>query len=69
MFILFFFRGKYGPPTLILAGLASLAVGIAAGHVVPAVVGAGLIVRGLIPWINGKRCSDQTRDSRVAPGR
>jgi len=69
MFMLFFFRGKYGPAVLLVSGLVALAIGIAIGHVVPDVIGAGLIVRGFIMWISRKQSSEQTGDSRVAPGR
>ena len=58
--MLIFFRGKYGPPVLLVAGLASLAIGIAIGHVVPDVVGAGLIICGFTLWIIRKRRSQRT---------
>jgi hypothetical protein len=64
MFFLIFFRGsKYGPPVLLVAGLVSLAIGITIGHVALDVVGAGLIVRGLILWITRKRRSQQTSEA------
>ena len=69
MFALIFFRGKYGPPILLIAGVASLAIGIAIGHVVADVIGAGLIVRGFILRIIRKRRSQQTSDGDLAPGR
>jgi hypothetical protein len=65
MFMLIFFRGKYGPPVLLVAGLVSLAIGVTIGHVVPDVVGAGLIVRGFILWILGKRRTQQTSESHL----
>jgi hypothetical protein len=62
MFVLFLFRKRYGPPVIVLAGVALIVVGAAVRHhVVTVIVGAALIVIGAIAGVMSRRRGNLSR--------
>lgn len=62
MFVFFFLRFKYGPPIIVLAGVALMAVGVAVTHhVATGIVGAALVVIGAAVGVTRKRRGDLAR--------
>jgi hypothetical protein len=56
MFVAFFLRKKYGPPIVVLIGVALLAVGVGVTHhAVTAIVGAALVVAGAATGVMRKK--------------
>jgi hypothetical protein len=68
VFVFFFLRFKYGPPILVLAGVALMVVGAGVRHyVATGVVGAALVIIGAAVGITRKRRGDVARDRDEDP--
>jgi hypothetical protein len=68
VFMFFFLRFKYGPPIIVLAGLALMT--IAAGvthHLATGITGAGLVVIGATAGVTRKRRGIPAGDPDEAP--
>lgn len=56
MVVLFFLRKRYGPPVVVLAGVALLAIGAGVTHhAVTGIIGAALVVIGAAAGVTRKR--------------
>ena len=56
MFVLFFRRFKYGPPIIVVVGMALLAIGAGVTHhLATGIIGAALVIIGTAAGIKRKR--------------
>jgi membrane-bound ClpP family serine protease len=70
VFVLFFLRKKYGPPIIVLAGVALLAIGAGVTHhAVTAITGAVLVVVGAVTGVMRKKSGGVGRDQDQDVGR
>ena len=68
MFMFFFLRFKYGPPIIVLAGVALIAIGAGVTHhLATGITGAVLVVIGATAGVTRRRRSIQVGDPDEAP--
>ena len=68
MFMFFFLRFKYGPPIIVLAGAALMAIGAGVTHhLATGIVGAVLVVIGAAVGVTRKRRGIPVGDPEEAP--
>lgn len=68
MFVLYFLHFKYGPPIIVVVGVALLAIGAGVTHhLATGIIGAVLVIIGTAAGITRKRRGDLGRGANENP--